>query len=183
VLRDAGGGNWLDVCPALSPPAGSHVVLYPNSMLGFGVTRSAVTGETVALATNGLAVFVQACRGGAWVGLDGSAQGQVAAASGGGELGRLAFAQGQGSGVALAWSEIGFFAGTGNGYTARILVENDTATAMVPSGGDLFIGSDVTLLLRSLSLGGSTAPGSPVLATLSKEDFRGHWPRVFRWGP
>lgn len=183
VLRDAGGGNWLDVCPALSPPAGSRVVLYPNSVLGFGVTRSAVTGETVALATNGLAVFVQACRGGAWVGLDGSAQGQVAQASGGGELGRLGFAQGQGSGVALAWSEIGFFAGTGNGYTVRLLVENNTATAMVPTGSDLFIGSDVTLLLRSLSFGGFAAPGSPVLATLSKEDFRGHWPRVFRWGP
>src|SRR5262249_35563891 len=70
AIREGVGGAWTDVCPSLTPPP-SNVRTFANTSLGFGIARSSTTGEPVAAFTNGESIFVRACRGGGWVGLDG----------------------------------------------------------------------------------------------------------------
>ena len=181
VLREDVFGAWTDVCSALSRPSGSGE-FNPNSQLGFGIATSGVDGVTpVAVFNNGEAVFAVACRSGGWAGLDGSVQGQVASIGQGEVFIALSVAQGEGSGVALAWSKVGIY---NNGYrpnTTQVLVENATATAMVASGDPLSLGANEGFSRGRLSIE-LLAADSPLLGGLLFNE-GGLLARVFRFVP
>ena len=186
VLREGAGNTWTDVCgSALTPPPPSSGIILPNTIAGFGITRSAVTGEPVAAFTNGEAAFVRACRNGAWTGLDGSAQGQVTpnlVAGLGQYVSALAVAQAEGSGTAIVWSTLAALGSSVFGFSAQVMVENSMASAMLDSGSALVFQNDVGLAQRSVSLA-FAAPGSPVLATLAPDPGGSHVARAFRYVP
>ena len=184
VVREGLGSTGTDVCgTGLTPPPPSSVILQPNTLLGFGVTRSAITGEPVAAFTNGEAVFVRACRSGAWVGLDGSALGRVTPDLVLGEsMTTLSVAQAEGAGATLVWSKLGFMGSGDFAFSAQVLVENGTASAMIDSGSVLSFRNDVGLGRRSLSLAFAGA-GAPVLGTLILDPSGNYVARTFRYVP
>lgn len=187
VLREGAGNTWADVCNASfsPPPPANPLNVSPNSRLGFGVARSAFTAEPIAVIHNGEAVFVRACRGGAWIGLDGSAQGLVTPGLLAQEyMGTLGVAQSEGAGVALVWSKVGNLTGGGTGLASQVLVENGSATAMVMSGTEFGrINGDGSQFLSSLQVE-MPLPGSPVLGTFVQfSGSNGNLPQVFRYLP
>ena len=187
VLREGAGNTWADVCNAsLSPPPPANPLnVSPNTLDGFGVARSAVTAEPVAVIHNGEAVFVRACRGGAWIGLDGSAQGRVTPTLLGNEfMGTLGVAQSEGMGVALVWSKVGNLTGGGSGLASQVMVENSSASAMVASGTEFArLNGDGSQARSSLQVE-ITLPGSPVLGTFIQfSGSNGNLPQVFRYLP
>lgn len=161
VLREGNSGVWTDECGPLVLPANQSGVASPNAGLGFGIGISFPTSDTLAVFNNGQAVFALKCRAGRWTSLDGSAQGEVAAAGAGEALWGLAVNQG---GNALAWSRARFLTGGGTQFLTQVMVENGSSTALAPYG-DVFIQDSASGFgfggLTTLSF---TAAGSPVLA-------------------
>ena len=170
VLREGTFGSFADVCPALPRTASTSGEFYPNVELGFGVARAAFPREApVVVFNNGEKVFALACRNAAWVGLDGSASGQVAAIGPVGEsLHALAVAQGEGSGVALAWTKVTQITGGDREITTRVLVENSVGTAFVAGATPLSqVNSGFSRGLLSLTF---LTGNSPLLAGYIFED-------------
>jgi hypothetical protein len=186
VLREGAGNTWSDVCSSgLTPASAGPGITTPNARLGFGIARSVITAEPIAVINNGVAVFVRTCRGGAWTGLDGSAQGQVSPALATGEsLAKVSVARSEGMGLMLAWAKYARLTGGGDEFRAQVLVENSNASAMQASGPEFVQADDLgQTLLRSLPVE-PHLPGSPVLATTVYDpNDIGHPPRVYRFVP
>ena len=107
-------------------------------------------GGPVAVFNNGQVVFVRSCRSGVWVGLDGSATGEVAAAEQDGLIAGLTLAQGEGAGVALAWSRFSLIGGVHS--LAQVLVADILGTTLAPIGGDLAFESGLNASQGGISL-------------------------------
>ena len=185
VLRQAVDGSWNDVCPgaSLTTPTGNAST--PNVQFGFGIARNTAAGTSgpVAVFNNGAAVFVRACRGAGWVGLDGSAAGEVATAASNGQVFALTLASGEGGGVGLAWSQYAPRSGGGFQYFAEVLVANILGTAVAPVGTTLAFDPNFGVSQNGLSLA-FVSDVSPVLgAVLGNAQSAEVEARVFRYTP
>jgi hypothetical protein len=184
VLREGANGTWNDVCAgSLITPTGSASA--PNKRFGFGIAQNTPSGTTgaVAVFNNGDAVFVRRCNGAIWVGLDGSATGQVATAAAGGQISALTLVSGEAGGVVLAWSQ--FAPRTNGGFQsfAQVLVANTLGTAVVPLGTTKAFDPNFIVSQGGLSLT-LQSDVSPVLgAVLGNSQSTDVEARVFRYVP
>jgi hypothetical protein len=184
VLREGANGTWNDVCAgSLITPTGSASA--PNQRFGFGIAQNTPSGTTgaVAVFNNGDAVFVRRCNGAIWVGLDGSATGQVATAAAGGQISALTLVSGEAGGVVLAWSQ--FAPRTNGGFQsfAQVLVANTLGTAVVPLGTAKAFDPNFIVSQGGLSLT-LQSDVSPVLgAVLGNSQSTDVEARVFRYVP
>jgi hypothetical protein len=175
VVRQDNFGAWSDVCTPLSR-ASARGVFYPNSQIGFGIAQSGPTRGPVAIFNNGEALFAVKCGAAGWTGLDGSAQGQVAAAGPGEALYALSV-----QGTTLAWTKANFPLSNGNReFSTQVLAENPLATALVERGSPLVL-TNTTFAQKYLAHTFLSA-SSPVLAGPILED-GAYAARVYRFVP
>ncbi len=137
----------------------------------------------MAVFNNGDAVFARACRSGSWVGLDGSAIGQVATAAAGGQIFALTLASGEGGGVALAWSEYAPRSGGGFGFFAQVLAANVLGTAMAPVGTTYAFDPNFGVGQNGLSLAFYSEVSPALGARLGNAQSAEVEARVFRYVP
>jgi hypothetical protein len=187
LLRETAFNVFAEPCPALPRPAPTSTSgpTLPNVNLGFGVARSILPNqEPVVVYNNGEAVFALACRGGAWVALDGSASlGQVATIGPTGEdLIALTVAQREDAGVELAWSKQTRFNDGSFETTTQVLVNDSTGTVLVAAAAPL-IQANAGFQLGQLSLGFRVNASEPVLAGTVQQAGQPPTSRVLRYWP
>jgi hypothetical protein len=187
LLRETSQGVFAEPCPALPRPAPASASgpTLPNVNLGFGLALSLFPRvEPVVVYNNGEAVFALACNGGgAWVALDGSASsGQIATIGPTGEdLIALAVAQGEGSGLGLAWSKQTRFIDGSFETRTQVLINDNTGTALLGGAAPL-IQANSGFLPGQLSLG-FLNDNSPLLAGTIQQSGQPWTSRVLRFVP
>jgi hypothetical protein len=175
VIRQDNFGLWSDVCTPLTRPSAAGA-FYPNTEIGFGISASGIGRGPVAIFNNGEAIFAVKCSGPSWTGLDDSALGQVAAVGQGETLYALSV-----NGNTLAWSKVRQLLGPSREIRTQVMVENNTATALVESGPSLTF-FDASFNQGSMSHTTLPPSGSPVLAGVILDN-GAYYPWVYRYQP
>ncbi|MEO8524427.1 MAG: hypothetical protein ABI460_06885 [Caldimonas sp.] len=156
VVREGAPGTWADACAgSLARPAPGNN-LRNNVELGFGIARNSAD-QPVAVFNNGASAFAVECRGGAWTGLDGSAQGEIPGLVMGESLIALAVGQGETDGVALALAKVSYLASGDRQFAAQVLMQGMAGAPLMASQAPL---ADLNPPLGqlALALANSTSP-------------------------